>query len=507
MINYIPSKSGYAFHNDDSIVKIIVGPYGSGKSCCAAVDILTYACIQNPDSDNIRHSRVLVVRSTYNELLMTTRKSLLEILPDQCGTITAGGLSPRGFYTIPLPDGTTVELELNLLAIQYPDDCNKLRSINATFAWLNEGSTLIPEVLPTVQQRVGRFPSESLGGVHWGGVIIDSNMPSHGSWLWDLINNPPSNYLVIKQPPAAIEIINAQGDKEYVINDNAENLENLGSVEQGDPIEFISEDDYKQYLHTKGKRYYRNQIDTLLRLGRIDVIENQYCMIDVPIIEGKPVFPEFSMERHVSKQSLAPISFQPIIIGSDTSGIHPAAVIMQAQHGKWCVLDELYAEGEGLETFLYGMLIPLLRDKYPTNKPIAVLDPSNPRDSYTAQTPKARFEEAGIDSTIEISNSPKVRITAVSTLLNLYSGGLLINKDCEMLIRGFRSEYKYRKIKSTGTVTNAYTPTPEKNEYSHIADACQYACLYILSNNIDDTQSKTLAANLANRRKILQRQI
>ena len=503
MLAYTPSPSGLVFHNSDAVVKIIIGPYGSGKSCCAAVDILTYACAQAPDAQGIRHSRVLVVRSTYNELIMTTRKSLLEVLPDECGTITGGGLSPRGFYDIPLPDHTRVQLELNLLAVQSPDDCNKLRSINATFAWINEGSTVIPEVLPTIQQRIGRYPSTVLGGVSWGGVIIDSNMPAHGSWLWTLMEQPPENYLVVKQPPAAFEQLDAQGNKYYSINDEAENLENLGSVEPGDPTEFISEEEYNNYLHTKGKRYYQNQIDTLLRMGRYDIIQNQYCMIDVPIIEGKPVFPEFSMERHVSKQVLEPIKFQQIIIGSDTSGIHPAAVIMQLQQGRWCILDELYVEGEGLEVFLYGMLLPLLREKYATNEVIAVLDPSNPRDAYTAQTPKARFESAGILSTVEISNSPKVRIGAVSHLLNQYVGGLYINSTCSMVIRGFQSEYKYRRLRTSGTMAVAYTPEPEKNEYSHLLDSVQYACLYILAHFGNNNRIKELTDKLSSRRQTL----
>ena len=503
MFNYIPTECGQLFHESDSPVKIILGPYGSGKSCCACVDILTYACAQAPDSDGIRHSRVLVVRSTYNELIMTTRKSLMEVLPNECGTITGGGLSPRGFYDIPLPDGTRVQLELNLLAVQMVDDCNKLRSINASFAWLNEGSTLIPEVLPTVQQRVGRFPSLANGGVSWGGVIIDSNMPSHGTWLWDLMNNPPENYLVIKQPPAAFEQIDVQGVKTYVINDNAENLKNLGAVEPGDPTEFDSEEDYQQYLHEKGKRYYRNQIDTLIRLGRYDVIQNQYCMIDVPIIEGKPVYPEFNIDRHVSKQPLEPIPFQPVIIGSDTSGIHPAAVVMQLQQGRWCIIDELYAEGEGLETFLYSMLIPLLREKYTSNKVTAALDPANARDAWTGITPRQRFEEAGISSVTELTNSPKTRIAAVSHLLNLYVGGLLVNKECELTIRGFQADYRYKRIRATGTVGVIYSPQPEKNYVSHVMDSISYAALLIMQNNDDDPAVKQLAHKLSQKRNNL----
>ena len=34
-------------------------------------------------------------------------------------------------------------------------------------------------------------------------------------------------------------------------------------------------------------------------------------------------------------------------------------------------------------------------------------------------------------------------------------------------------------MRVTGTIEEAYDPHPEKNTYSHVADATQYAALYI----------------------------
>lgn len=502
--NYVMSPTARQFHESDKPVKMICGPYGSGKSCTCAVDVLAYACAQNPAPDGMRYSRVGVIRSTYNELLTTTRKSLLEVLPSECGTITSGGLSPRGLYTIPLPDGTTVQLELNLIALATVDDCEKLKSVNWSFAWINEATGIIPEVFGTVQQRVSRYPAQDFGGVSWGGIIMDFNMPAHGTWLFNLMSDPPKNYAVFRQPPAAFERENANGEKVYEINPEAENLRNIGGREEGDPETFESDEAYEQYLIDKGMRYYRNQIDTQLRLGRVDIVRNQYCMLDVPIVDGKPVFPSFNPEKHVATRDLAPVPFIPIIIGSDTSGIHPAAVIVQNQHGKWCVLDELYADGEGLENFLNGMLIPLLRQKYSSCKAIAALDPANARDNWTGVTPRTRFEELGIESTTDYSNSPKIRIQTVEHLLNLDIGGILISPHCDMLVRAMVSEYRYRRMRAHGVSGAVYTPQPEKNDYSHIADAMQYACMYIQSADslhADDTESA--AKFLSERRKLL----
>lgn len=494
------TPTGQQLHESDRPVKMICGPYGSGKSCACAVDVLSYVCAQAPAKDKIRYSRVGIIRSTYNELLTTTRKSLLEVFPPECGVITGGGISPRGFYQIPLPDGTTAQVELNFIAMATVDDTQKLRSMNWTFAWINEATGIIPEVFSVVQQRVGRFPPQDLGGASWGGVIMDFNMPAQGTWLHDLMVNPPSNYLVVKQPPAAFEIISATGEVSYEVNDNAENLRNLGAYEEGDPTEFVTEADYEQYLHDRGKRYYRNQIDSLLRLGRTDVVKNQYCMIDVPVIEGKPVYSNFNYELHVAKQALTPIDFHSIIVGMDQSGIHPAAVILQMQQQKWCVIDELYADGEGLENFLYGMLMPLLRSKYPSCPVTAAIDPSNTKDSWTGITPRQRLEEAGIYTVTELTNSPKLRIQCVEHMLNLTSGGLLISPTCEMLIRGFQSEYRYRRLRASGTLGAVYTPQPEKNEYSHTQDALQYAALLIQKGSEQDAHSQAFAQSLSDKR-------
>lgn len=498
MFRYVPSPTGLAFHESDKYVKMLCGPYGSGKSCCCAMDILFYACAQPAASDGVRYSRVGVVRSSYPELTSMTRKSLMEVLPPECGDITGAVAPLRGVYVIPLQDGTKVSLELNLFALKTPDDCSKILSANWTFAWINEATGVCQEVFAAVQTRIGRFPPQDFGGVNWGGVIMDFNQPAHGSWLDRYCKEPEPNWLVLRQPPAALKIDGPDGRPVYEVNPNAENLRNLGAREEGDPDDFPAEQ--------RGMRYYRNQIQSLLKAGRSDVVENQYCMLDVPVVEGKPVFPSFSRERHVAPNPLEPLMFHEIVVGMDQSGIHPAAVVLQNQNGKWCVLDELYAENEGFENFLNGMLVPMLRSRYSTCPVTAAIDPSNQRDSWQGVTPRQRLEEAGIPAVTEITNSPKARIQAVDHMLNLEAGGLLVSPACENLVNGFTHEYRYRRMQASGTLGAVYTPQPEKNDASHYQDALQYACLLIQRGDMEDAgEIQDLARRLSEKRRALGR--
>ena len=41
---YIPTNTGSVAHNDNSFVRVIMGPYGSGKSTWAVTEIVKRAC-------------------------------------------------------------------------------------------------------------------------------------------------------------------------------------------------------------------------------------------------------------------------------------------------------------------------------------------------------------------------------------------------------------------------------------------------------------------------------
>lgn len=454
---YVPSATGLALHECDEPIKLVTGPFGSGKSCMVINDLLFYAYAQAPAPDGVRYTRIGVIRSSYPELASTTRKSILEVMPSDCGTIKAAGAPIEGLYRIPLPDGTIAQIEWALLALESAEDKRKLRSTNWSYAWINEAIYVNYEIFVELQGRVGRYPSEDMGGCSYAGIIMDFNQPERGNYLLDLMEHPPAGVAVFKQPPAAFKEVDEYGVVNYILNPNAENLNNL----------------------TGGTEYYRKQIDLWKADGRTDQIDSLFCMLDVPMKDGKPVFPAFDYNIHVAKNEIEPIRHTPVIIGYDTSGIHPGVVLMQETQGKWAVIDELYGDGIGLETFVEQLLIPLLRNKYPASPVIVSCDPANAKDSYTGLAPTAHLKELGFEVHTPHTNDPKTRIRAVEQLLNKNIGGIVVSPHCEMTIRAFQGGYRYKKLKISGTIETAYDAKPEKNKYSHLADALQYAALYI----------------------------
>ena len=83
------------------------------------------------------------------------------------------------------------------------------------------------------------------------------------------------------------------------------------------------------------------------------------------------------------------------------------------------------------------------------------------------------LKQAGFKCVRPPTNDPERRIQAVERLLLMQIEGkamYLIDPSCEMLIKGFRYGYRY-KMRKNGDLEDR----PEKNQYSHIHDANQYA--------------------------------
>ena len=71
--------------------------------------------------------------------------------------------------TIKLPDigdGTSLEMEVWFLALDRSTETGKLRSLEISFAWINEASEVPKEIFDMLTQRVGRFPPKREGGLH-----------------------------------------------------------------------------------------------------------------------------------------------------------------------------------------------------------------------------------------------------------------------------------------------------------------------------------------------------
>jgi hypothetical protein len=497
MFEYVASPTGMKFHESDAPIKMIMGPFGSGKSTCCAYDLLLTALAQPPGPDKVRYSRFGVLRASYPNLAQTTRRSILEVMPPGSGTITTGNAPLRGLFTFRLPDrdGTSVQAEFELWSSLTGEDAEKFKSSNWTAVWFNEATEVDFEVLTLASTRTNRYPPRHLGGCRWGGIIMDFNRPPHGHWLEGLfgreemvleLGGETRRYPVLSltQPPAAFKKEDDVGAVTYDVNPDAENLTNLRG----------------------GTDFYAQQIALWLQNGRTDEIDRLYCLLDAVPKAGRPVWPMFSERRHVASSRVEPTPGAPLLIGCDTSGIHPAAVFMQFRDNRWCVTDELYGDREGLDVFMKSGLMHLSRMHYPGSRVTVSCDPANARDSFTGLSPTAHLARAGFEVTVPFTNRPATRVSAVAQMLNVDIGGLLISPHCKILIEAMQGGdgprgYHYQRHRLRGSVDAVYSDAPEKNDASHMADALQYAALHVNRDRPADERSVRAAGYVARRNR------
>jgi hypothetical protein len=390
-------------------------------------------------------------------------------------------------YQFGLPDGTSIHMEIQMWSLDDELSVSKIRSANWTGCWINEATEVTFEALAAVTGRVGRYPSKDMGGCKWSGVILDFNPFGPRHWLNDYFNQ---NEVVLgessfkmdsfTQPPAAFRV-EREGKVVYEVNPEAENLENLKG----------------------GLDYYRSQIAIRLKKGQVEEVESLFCLLPIELKVGRPVWPHFSAERHVAKSPIEPLVGQPVVVGCDTSGLYPAAVVCQFQFGRWCALDELFGFEIGLKLFIESVLVPFFPQRFPGSDVIISCDPADARNSWTAESPTMSFKEAGFKVSLPYTNKPQARIDCVAALLNKDYGGLIVSPNCQMLVDAMAGGYHYKRHRLRGSVEVIYSPTPEKNESSHVADALEYFALHVTQATNDDEKYKDFFRQVGQRNKVM----
>ena len=329
-----------------------------------------------------------------------------------------------------------VHAEVLFRALDDPEDVKRLLSLELTGAYLNESREIPIEIVIALRSRVGRYPSRKEVAPTWAGVIGDTNPPDMDGWIYEKFETEKlAGWEMFKQPGG--------------LDPGAANRDNLPPTYYEDMMVGATEDWIDVHVHAK---YGRSK-------------------------SGRPVYDRvFNHDTHTTA-GLRPISSLPIIIGMDF-GRTPAATFEQrVMGGKQLVLDEVWAENTGLERFLQQHVMPKLATRFPGMRTIVCGDPAgwdksqiNDKSCYDILT-EHRFRAIKAPT-----NLIDRRIEAVERqLTRMVDGkpGLLIDKDhCPRLVQAFNGGYMYKKLKAGG-----YHPTPDKNEFSHISDARQYAAL------------------------------
>lgn len=439
----VPSTYFMARHSNRIFV---TGNSGKSVGCC--IEILR-RCIQMPAcSDGIRRSRWCVTRNTAKQLRDTTLKTFFEwIKPGVLGTWRESDM----MFIMQFND---VRAEILFRPLDTPDDVQRVLSLELTGAYINEANLVPVEIIQALMGRIGRYPRRSDVEKYWCGLIADTNPPEIDSDCYKLLERLPleegnENSIIQCEP-----FFQPSG-----LSPEAENIENLRAG----------------YYENLAKGKTQRWIDTYIHV--------QYQQSQA----GKPVYhKQFKSDKHVAHNSLVINPTNPVIVGVDF-GRTPACTFKQYQpDGRVFVLRECVSFDVGLDTFISRFMKPMIRQWFPNNPLILVIDPSGKNqnqsdDNSCYKTLKKMFKkEEGHLVKAAKTNDPVARINATGKLLSEYPDGepqYLIDPSCKWLIAALRSKYRYMAIK--GSSTGLYQEKPEKNEYSHITEANQYSDLFI----------------------------
>ncbi|WP_422444213.1 hypothetical protein [Endozoicomonas sp. ALB091] len=466
-IRYRAEKTARQFHKDESFVRGLMGPIGSGKSVCCTEEIKRISFqVQEPDDTNTRRSRWAIIRNTYPELKSTTIRTFQDWFPENVCSFKLDVPITAKVKT-QLPDGTKAEMEVLFLALDKPADVKKLLSLELTGVWINEAREVPKSIVDAATGRVGRYPSKRDGGPTWTGIIMDTNPPDDDHWWYRLAEEEtPENWAFFQQPPGLIE-----KDGKYIDNPEAENINNLAN----------------------GHGYYRNQVGGKTKEWIKVYIQGQYGTVQ----DGKPVYPEYKDELHYPGKPIRGNAAYPLILGWDF-GLTPACVICQVTpRGRFVALAELVAERMGLQQFIDLVVKPYLAVRYKNYR--IGLSVGDPAGNSSADTDERScmdiLNDRGIPTQAAPSNAPVQRLGAVREFLTQLIDGepaFLLSPDCRVLRKGFNGGYKYERLQVSGD--ERYRDAPAKNRFSHPHDALQYACMGA-KLSLEDYQANVAEAN------------
>lgn len=458
----VPSSFFLARYNGKIFV---TGNSGKSVGCC--IKIFRIALNQAPGIDGIRRTRFVIVRNTQDQLNKTTLKTWQEWFPD----------GPLGVYKIAAktymmnfipPDGIPVCSEVMFVALDDAADVAKVLSMEVTAGWINECREIPREIVENLGKRCGRYPSarqkpEAVPAAEWptyAGLFGDTNAPEEDSYWQHIFDHLPIDEDNPNSVLACDTFKQPAGD-----SPDAENIENLpfGYYEQSGE----SDEWYRTMVQVK---YARS-------------------------IKGKPVYEKtFKPERHISKVPLKLWANLPIIIGQDCAR-SPASVLMQMlPNGRINILREATGFDMGAKTFVSMKLRPVLRNDAIENPLVFIGDPSWVRqndtddNSWKKELTAIFKREEGHHVKSAETNDPIRRITALDEALRTYPDGdplVMIDPSCTMLIQAMRNKYRYGRIKGSD---NKYHDRPDKNNWSHVAEAAQYGILFLTGKyyRVDD---------------------
>ena len=222
-------------------------------------------------------------------------------------------------------------------------------------------------------------------------------------------------------------------------------------------------------------------------------------------LAGKPVYSDdFASHFHVAKSSLGWNPRLTVCRGWDF-GLYPACIFAQLMpFSRLIVLREAIGIDITTERFV-DEIARISGEWFPDASFCEFVDPTGRNRVGTdgrTYTSLLRGKPLRAKKVILGANAPAARKSAVVGFLKDNVKGLpslLIDPDCEYIIKGFEGGYLYEYLKGT------LKPDPSKNIYSHIHDALQYLCTKVKSTDLsridDGARTQVSEPRFGNRAK------
>ncbi len=446
-LNYVAQGQTLREFHDvrcDYFTRNLIGPLGSGKTQACILEVLDHIHNQVPAADNVRYSRVCVVRNTFPDLDTST-------IPDFRAVVDPMGIGefknaspPRWTCNYARNDGTTVKGEVIFRSFDGKEDEKKARGMQLSGCWFNEMKELNKANVDLVSSRVGRYPPRAKVRSPNTMIISDSNAPDRDHWLGkSALETKPKGWWFGIQPAGVLK----QGT-EWVQNPKAENGHNLPP------------------------NYYNNLVS-----GRADTwVRKNLANEFIYHTDNRPVHPDFGEAMHV--MACGPTPGTDLHIGIDF-GRTPAAAIMQRQtNGQWYVLRELCTKNMGAERF--GELLDAYLNEHYAGYHVTITgDPAGDDMAQTRdETPFDLLRSAGLDAMPAPTNDPLERYAALDGLLRKNIEGqpaIVFDPKCATLIRGLAGAFCFKRIQVAND--ERYRDKADKGPESHVCEALHYGLL------------------------------
>ncbi len=425
------------FMLDNHQVRLLLGPYGSGKTTGCIMELAKRMLEEHSDAGGVRRTRFVIVRNTAQQLRQTILEDIRKWLqPVMQYKVTDSTI----VFDFVHPTQGRIHSEWMLIPLDKPEDQQRLLSLNITGGWVSEYREIPIAIVEALLGRVGRFRPLGVAKNAWYGIIGESNPPDEDSeWFIKMEVDLPRNWAVFKQPGG--------------MEPTAENRENLPEGYYESLIESNTEDWVDVHVHANyGKS-----------------------------LAGQAVFrTSFKPDLHISYHPLNVNPLKPIMIAQDF-GRTPAALFCQIDAlGRLIVLREAVSNGMGIEQFATTLLRPLIAQYYHGAKIFMVADPAGRQKSQVGEeSPFDCLRRLGFRAYAAPTNDLEPRLRAAEQVMLRRDGLLIDGANCPLLVQALKSYYRYKRSKQTTELAD----TPDKNHpWSDLGDCIQYAALGTLGD-------------------------